>query len=216
MARAWQVLDRASTRDGVLELRQRAADDFLITQDGRVLMSSAARRSEEALGRLGVLGLESGARVLIGGLGMACTLRAALDALPERAEVVVAELHEPVVRWCRGPLAALTSGAVDDPRVRVELGDVAQVIPAGAPWHAILLDLFEGPAPSTRSRSDPHFGEAALRRCYAALTPGGRLLIWSEDPDPGFERRLAGVGFTVGRERPGRGGRRHVVYRATR
>lgn len=216
MARPWTVLDRVPTRDGELELRQRADDDFLITQDGRVLMSSAARRSEEALGRLGVEGMPPGASVLIGGLGMGCTLRAALDALPAEGRIVVAELHPCIVGWCRGPLAALTEGAVADPRVRVRLGDVAAAIPEGAPWDAILLDLFVGPAPGAPSRSDPHFGEAALRQTHRALAPGGRLSIWSEDPDPAFERRLAGVGFAVERERPGRGGRRHVVYRASR
>ncbi len=200
----------------MLELRQRADDDFLITQDGRVLMSSAARRSEEALGRLGVEGLTPGARVLIGGLGMGCTLRAALDALPPRGGIVVAELHEPVVRWCRGPLAPLTAAAVDDPRVRVELGDVAAAIPKGAPWDAILLDLFVGPAPGAVSGDDPHFGTRALRQTHQALAPGGRLLIWSEDPDPAFDRRLVAAGFAVRRERPGRGGRRHVVYIASR
>jgi tRNA U34 5-methylaminomethyl-2-thiouridine-forming methyltransferase MnmC len=36
--------------------------------------------------------------------------------------------------------------------------------------------------------------------------------VWSEDPDKGFEKRLKAAGFSVDRQRPGRGGRRHVVY----
>jgi len=45
-----------------------------------------------------------------------------------------------------------------------------------------------------------------------ALQPGGVFAVWSEDPDRAFERRLAEAGFTFARQRPGRGGRRHVVY----
>ncbi len=217
MSRPWQLLARADTSSGVLELRQRGEADFLISQEGRILMSSAARRSEEALGRMAVrVAAMPRPRVLIGGLGMGCTLRAALDVLPEDACVVVAELHEVVIDWCRGPLAALTEGAVLDPRVRVEVGDVARAVEAGAPWQAILLDLFEGPAPGERSRRHPHYGEAPLARCYRALSPGGVLGVWCEDPVPSFERRLARVGFRVSHERPGRGGRRHAVVVAER
>ena len=47
--------------------------------------------------------------MLVGGLGMGFTLRAALDLLPSTATVVVSELLEAVVEWNRGPLGALTS-----------------------------------------------------------------------------------------------------------
>ncbi len=215
MAKAWQVLERAETSDGLLELRQRDEGDFLITQDGRVLMNSRAQRSEEALGELGASGLQAAEpRVLVAGLGMGCTLGSALAVLPASAEVVVAELHEPVVDWCRGALASLTGGAVQDSRVRVELGDVKGPIRQGG-WDAILLDLFEGPTPGPRSKSHPHYGDAALALCYKALNPGGRLAIWSEDPDPSFRDRLERAGFGVEMPRPGRA-RRHVIYVATR
>ena len=100
-------------------------------------------------------------RVLIGGLGMGYTLRAALDQLPPAAEVTVVELNPVVVEWCRGPLAALTDDAVADRRVRVEIGDVAGAI-AGArrgELDAILLDLYEGPRPLP-----PHASGSPVRR----------------------------------------------------
>jgi spermidine synthase len=155
--------------------------------------------------------------VLIGGLGMACTLRAALDALPAGAAVVVAELHETIVRWCRGPLAGLSGGAVDDPRVEVRVGDVAEAIraaaaPSGPRFDAVMLDLYEGPYPAAQPTAHPHYGPAALARTRAALAPGGVFAVWSEEPDARFERALAAAGFAVRRERPGRGGRRHAVY----
>ncbi len=223
MSRAWETLQQATTADGVLELRRRGPDDFLITVDGRVLMNSRANRSELALGERAASAIAGRRRpgVLIGGLGMACTLRAILDALADDARVVVAELHEAMVAWCRGPLAQLNGEAMDDPRVSVRIGDVAAAIRDAAegripPFDAVVLDLYEGPAPGGRSRRDPHFGEAALATTRAALSEGGLLAIWAEDPDPAFERRLRDAGFAPRHERPGRGGRRHVIYLATR
>lgn len=216
MPRPFTTLSTVSTPAGPLELRQRGQADFLITIAGRVLMTSAARRSEEALATLacGKLGALPAPRVLIGGLGMGYTLRAALDVLPPGARVVVAELNAAVEAWCRGPLAVLTGGAVLDPRVSVEIADVADRIaaaPAGG-LDAILLDLYEGPQEVARRPADPFYGEAALRRARAALSPAGVLAIWSEEPSAPFARRLAGVGFEVETHRAGRGGRSHVIY----
>ena len=54
MALPWKTLDRfASENEGILELRQRGAGDYLITLGPQVLMNSKAQRSEIALGRLG-------------------------------------------------------------------------------------------------------------------------------------------------------------------
>ena len=108
MSRAWHTLDRWQSPDGLLELRQRDVDDFLICVDGRVLMNSRASRSEEDLGLRTCAGLREGSRILVGGLGMGFTLRAILDVLPPESEVHVAELYSIVADWCRGPLAALS------------------------------------------------------------------------------------------------------------
>jgi len=151
--------------------------------------------------------------VLIGGLGMGFTLRAALDALPRRARVVVAEINQAVVRWCRGPLAGLTGNALEDPRASVVMEDVARVIERGG-FDAIVLDLYEGPRQATQAAEDPFYGPQALRRTRESLTPGGVFAVWSEDPDPAFEKRLRTAGFVVERRKPGKGGPRHVVYLA--
>ena len=128
VSKAWQTLDRRDGPDGVLELRQRDTDDFLICLDGRVLMNSRASRSEEELGVKTCAGLGVGARVLVAGLGMGFTLRAVLDSLPAESQVTVTELHPIVAQWCRGPLAALSGAALDDPRVILRVGDVADPI----------------------------------------------------------------------------------------
>lgn len=216
MARAWQTLATVPTAEGALDLRQRGDDEFLITIAGRVLMTSAARRSEEALATLacGHLSGRPAPRMLIGGLGMGYTLAAALGALPVKAQVVVAELNREVLAWCRGPLAGLTGGAVADPRVRVEVADVSRLItksPPGA-YDAIVLDLYEGPHAATQKANDPFYGAAALARSRAALAPGGVLAIWSEDPDPPFPARFTAAGFAVTTHRVSGGGRTHIVY----
>ena len=212
----WNTLAAVATAEGTLELRRRGDGAFLIVIAGRVLMTSNDRRSEQALASLACQGLTAPRpRVLIGGLGMGYTVRAALDALPAAAEVVVAELTPEIEAWCRGPLAPLTGAALDDPRVRVVIGDVARVI-ADAPrgrYDAILLDLYEGPHAATQRTDDPFYGKAALAASRAALAAGGVLAVWSEDPDDAFARRLATAGFEVEVRRLGKP-RRHVVYLA--
>ncbi len=219
MAQPWQTIDKVDTADGVLELRRRGERDFLILINNRVLMNSSANRSEIVLGERAckIVAGRSAPRVLIGGLGMGLTLRAALDALPASARVVVAELNPVAVKWCRGPLAELTKCAVDDPRAAIVIDDVSAMIAQAAKtgaerFDAIILDLYEGPGASSDSVLDPFYGSRALKTTEAALSPGGVFAIWGEKPDAAFEKRLAAAGFTVDRQRPGRGGLRHVVY----
>jgi spermidine synthase len=219
MAQPWMTLDKVETTDGVLELRKRGDRDFMILINNRVLMNSSANRSEIVLGELacGKVASRHRPRVLIGGLGMGLTLKAALDSLPSTAQVIVSELNPVIVAWCRGPLAELTKQAVDDPRVTVVIDDVAAVIaraaqPGGVPFDAILLDLYEGPGASRNALHDPFYGSRALKTTAAALSSGGVFAVWGENPDASFEKRLAAEGFIVNRARPGRGGLRHVVY----
>ncbi|SHJ72374.1 Spermine/spermidine synthase [Malonomonas rubra DSM 5091] len=217
MAIPWQVLDRFETDDeGVLELRKRGKGDFLITVGSQILMNSKAQRSEMALGKLGCRKLKNypNPRVLVGGLGMAITLRAVLDELPENAEVVVAELNAKIHQWCLGPLAELTDGAAADPRVNVAIGDVAELVktsPAES-FDAIIYDLYRGPGPQTDKRNDPLYGSRAIEQCRSALKKNGVFAIWGENPDTGFESRLTAAGFAVQCERPGKGGYRHAVW----
>jgi spermidine synthase len=223
MAKPWKTIESIDTEEGVLELRQRDERDFLITVGGLVLMNSMANRSEVVLGQLGCKHLKDHPepRVLVGGLGMGCTLRAVLDSLPATAEVVVAELNPVVLEWCRGPLADLTSGAAKDPRVNVEISDVADLVRNTAKgddakkFDAIVFDLYKGPHYRTDKLKDSLYGSRAIENARSALKPGGVFSIWGENYDDGFDKRLRTAGFTVRHERPGRGGFRHVVFVAT-
>ena len=221
MALPWKVLDQFTTEDeGILELRQRGEGDFLITLGSQILMNSKAQRSEIALGKLSCHKLKNhpNPRVLVGGLGMGITLRAVLDTLPDTAHVVVAELNPKIHEWCLGFLTELTGGAASDPRVAVEIADVAELIHTAPEesFDAIILDLYRGPHPQTDQHNDPIYGNRAITSSRAALKPGGIFAIWGENPDTGFEKRLTSGGFKVHCERPGKGGYRHAVWIATK
>jgi spermidine synthase len=215
MAAPWHTVAIVGTDEGPLELRRRG-DDWLMLIDGRVLMNSFSRASEEQLARMAVDRLEGqpARRVLVAGLGMGFTLRALLDAVDRTTQVVVAELNPVVVEWCRGPLAPATNEALRDPRVRVEIADVATVIADARPgtFDLVLLDLYEGPNSATQACDDPFYSEAALARTHRALAPGSVLGVWSEDADAPFARRFAAARFAVAKHAIGSGGRRHVVY----
>ena len=222
MAKPWEIIESVSTSDGMLELRQRGERDFLIMVGNQVLMNSLSNRSEVVLGRLGCSHLKShtNPRVLVGGLGMGFTLRAVLDALPTTASVIVAELNPIILNWCRGPLAGLTDSAASDPRVLIEIGDVADIIKQSAAqksearFDAIVLDLYRGPHARTDHLNDPLYGSRAIDTMRSTLSPHGMLAVWGEQYDQGFFNRLCQAGFTVTFEKPGRGGLRHAVFLA--
>jgi spermidine synthase len=222
MAQPWKTIESIATNEGLLELRQRGERDFIITIGSQILMNSLANRSEVALGQLGCGHLQGSEapRVLVGGLGMGFTLKAVLETVPKGAQVVVAELNRTVYDWCRGPLAALTENAVTDPRVTVEICDVARLIHRSAVdggesrFNAIVLDLYRGPHAKTNGSDDPLYGSRAIENMRAALKPGGTVAVWGENYDERFDKRLQNGGFTVTTDRPGRGGLRHVVFLA--
>lgn len=222
MAQPWKTIESIITEEGPLELRQRGDRDFLIMIGNQVLMNSMANRSEIVLGQQGCGHLKNSAapKVLVGGLGMGFTLRAVLDSLPDTARVVVAELNPVVPKWCQGPLAMLTEAAVSDPRVTVEIGDVADLIRRSAVnngenrFDAIVLDLYRGPHPRTDALNDPLYGNIAIQNAKTALKPDGVLAVWGENHDEAFVKRLQSAGFLVTTARPGRGGLRHAVFLA--
>jgi spermidine synthase len=201
----------------------RRDDDYTIVLGGNELMSSRVSGSEEALAVMTCARLKDGAsaHLLIGGYGMGFTLRAALAALGPRARLTVVELVSEIIDWARGPMATLTAGCLDDPRVDLIAGDVVDAIGAAAKrYDAILLDVDNGPDGLTRAGNDQIYSMNGLGLAKAALKPGGILAIWSAAPDAKFARRLEHVGFKVEevsvRARSNGKGARHVIWFATR
>lgn len=214
----WRTLATAEVpgESQPLVLLQRG-DEFIVRRGAVALMGSGMHASEDRLAAAGcaTIATRSHPRVLVGGLGMGFTLAAALRALPDSAEVVVAELIPAVVEWNRGPLAPLAGHPLADARVCVAIGDVREVIAQSEPWDAILLDVDNGPDGFTRRDNAALYASEGLRAMHARLTDRGVLAVWSVAPDAAFARRFAGAGFTVTEEtvraRPGKGAR-HTLW----
>ncbi len=178
----------------------RRGGDFTIALGGNELMNSRMSGSEEALAEMSCDRLRGRAapRLLIGGYGMGFTLRAALARLGPDAHVTVAELVPEIIDWARGPMAVLTVGGLDDPRVELRITDVSGVIGGAAQeYDAILLDVDNGPDGLTREGNDRIYSMPGLDRARRALRPGGILAVWSAHPDVRFSRRLKEAGFAV-------------------
>jgi spermidine synthase len=217
----WEVLGRTRTPDGTELTLTRHTSEYVILADGQGLMSSRMHGSEEALATLGCRRARTLTRpcVLVGGLGMGFTLRAALDFLPPDAQLLVAELVPAVVEWNRGPLGPLAQHPLDDPRVRVEEADVAAVLRAHpGRFDAVLLDVDNGPAAFTAASNASLYDVQGVAAARGALRPDGVLAVWSARDDRAYERRLRAAGFQVQREhvrsRLKRGGSRHTILLA--
>lgn len=201
----------------------RRGGDFMIVLERNELMSTRMSGSEVALGTMTCERLRGhpAPHLLIGGYGMGFTLRAVLGLLGPDARVTVAELVPGIIEWARGPMAAMTDGCLDDPRVTLAMGDVAEAIRAGVGrYDAIMLDVDNGPDGLTRPANDGIYTPGALAEARRALRPGGVLAIWSAGADAAFTRRLGQAGFAVDevrvKARDNGKGPTHVIWFARR
>jgi spermidine synthase len=218
-----ELLGTAQVPGGQLLSLYRRGRDFMIVLDRNELMSSRMSGSEEALANLTIdrLGGRAAPHLLIGGYGMGFTLRAALARLGVDARVTVAELVPEIIDWARGPMAELMAGCLDDPRVTLAMGDVADAIANGSGrYDAILLDVDNGPDGLVRDANDRLYSARGLQVAKAALRPGGVLAVWSAGADAAFTRRLHEAGFAVDevkvRARSNGKGPQHVIWFARR
>lgn len=211
-------LATAHVPDGEEMRLYRHGSNYVIALRNNDLMSTRMSGSEESLATLTIarLGRRDG-QMLIGGYGMGFTLRAALADLGPQAGVTVAELVPEIIDWARGPMAELTAGCLEDPRVTLVKDDVAMLIDAAtAGYDAILLDVDNGPDGLTRRDNDFLYSLRGLQSARTALKPGGILAIWSAHGDPAFTRRLNAAHFQVSevnvRARSNGKGARHVIW----
>lgn len=220
----WKLLDTAKVPGGKDELRlKQRGTEFVIALGDNQLMSNRLSATEQALATIPCDKLRDAEqpRILIGGLGMGFTLRAALKILKPGAHIEVAELVPQVVRWARGPMADIFEGSLDDPRVTIHEKDVGEFIRAATQvYDAILLDVDNGPEGLSREANDALYGEEGLRAAFTALRQGGVLAIWSSAPHAEFSARLRRTKFAVRdipvRAKGPRGGAQHLIWMATR
>jgi spermidine synthase len=216
----WRTLDRALTSDGSELALARRDRQFAIRVDGQILMNSDSHGSEEKLAEHGCAGLRAKprARVLIGGLGMGFTARAALDRLGADARIDVAELVGAVVKWNRDLIGHLAGAPLLDPRLRVVEGDVADTIErTRGGYDAILLDVDNGPEALSSYRNKRLYTREGLEHARRALRPNGVLALWSAFEARPFTARLGESGFDVDVKRVrahGAASHRHVLWLA--
>lgn len=216
----WQLLDTTTVPGDGQEMRlYQRGTEYSIRVGAYELMNSRVHGSEDALASLVCerLGDVARVRILVGGLGMGFTLAAVLQHVGRASEVVVAELVPAVVAWHRGPLAAVSKGALDDPRVVIREIDVGAVIRAERnAFDAILLDVDNGPAGLTSVLNDRLYSSAGLRAAHDALRPSGILAVWSAGADAAFTKRLRQAGFETEevpvRGRGAKGGSRYLIW----
>ena len=211
-----QRVGQAKTPDGTeLELFEHDGHHEIVAGK-RALMASRQHNSEEELAQHVCEGLEPGALVLIGGLGLGFTLRTALDLLPERGRAIQVELLDAVVEWNLGPAGAHAGDPLKDSRVKLIRGDVAKVLQRyGGALSALMLDIDNGPAPMVDRQNQALYGRAGIRLVWEALRPGGRVAYWCSNEEPEFASALGRGGFEVTKHRsyarPRRKGTRHQI-----
>jgi len=219
----WTLLGTANipNNGGVLKLTRRD-NDFSIHLTGvrGELMNSRMYSSELALAELGCAHIQDmeKTKVLVGGMGMGFTLAAALKATAISSQIVVAELVPEVIEWNKGPLGECAGRPLDDDRVEVYIGDVAELfIIRQATYNAVLLDVDNGPEGFTQADNNDLYSIESLQAIRDTLHPGGVLAIWSAWHDPKFIKQLKKAGYKVKdktvRAHKGKGSR-HTIYLA--
>jgi spermidine synthase len=192
----FQELAYAKTPLGELSLRRRrilaleGQEVYEIKLGEQFLMSSLFHEVEEALARLGLAELGQGPLdVVVGGLGLGYTARAALQNPAVRSLVVIDFLPE-VIEWHRRGLVPLGPELLADERCRLIQGDFfalatsAAIDPEspGRRFHAVLLDIDHSPRNLLAPQNAAFYEPASLRRLAEHLHPGGVFALWSDDP----------------------------------
>jgi spermidine synthase len=192
----FEELDYQKTELGELILRRRrmlsleGAEVFEIKLGGSFLMSSLFTKVEVALAELALAELQADEfDVVVGGLGLGYTARAALQN-PAVKSVVVIEALPAVIDWHRRGLVPLGAELTSDQRCRFfhgdffRLADSAALDPEnpGKQFHAVLLDIDHSPRALLHPRHGSFYEGQALRRLAAQLHPGGIFAMWSDDP----------------------------------
>ena len=189
------TLATCESPDGGKLLLQEHDGQYYLKVDGVPLMSTTASSSEQQMAELACHQMPKKPRILIGGLGFGFTLKRVLELCPADAVVDVAELLPEIVDWNREHLKAINGELIDDPRVRIHVTDVAELIAkvGNKRYHAILLDVDNSPDALVQHDNARLYDKAGLARTKAALQPKGRAVFWSANQDKGFVRSLQRV-----------------------
>lgn len=192
----FEELDHRDTALGELSLRRRRipslgeGDIYEVKLGEEFLMSSLFHAVEVALATLGLAAVAGDALdVVVGGLGLGYTARAALDE-PRVEALLVIDFLAPVIEWHRAGLVPLGRELTDDPRCRFVHADFfAQVRSPGLDpenparrFHAILLDIDHTPRHVLHPSHAALYAPDGLKNLARHLRPGGIFAMWSDAP----------------------------------
>ena len=196
------ILSRVMTPRGELQLQQRLGSDeqskpvYEIIYNGVFLMASYNELSEKRLATLAIEPLASerqDIRVLVGGLGIGYTLRAALDC--EGVQVVdVVEIEEYIIRWARSFFRELNGYACSDIRVNLiemDLGDY--VLKTEKTYDSIIFDIDNGPTWLSLASNERLYEKSNLRRIKELLGDNGVFTVWAAQKCAAFQQRLEDI-----------------------
>ena len=187
------MLAEADTPRGSLSLRRRG-DVIELRVNGVFVMDTAETGSEEALASLALEAGTAPSRVLIGGLGLGRTLAATL-AVEQVEQVTVVELEPDLVAWLRADVVPGCARLLADPRVRVVVSDVRQVVQTSTSGSVdvVLLDVDNGPDHLVHADNRALYQRDFVHRVADALNDNGVLAVWSMSRAVELEDTLHGV-----------------------
>jgi spermidine synthase len=196
------MLSRVTTPHGELQLqRWRKPDEkgqrlYEVIFNGVFLMATYNELSEKALATLAIEPLASNRqdlRVLIGGLGIGYSLKAALDYDSVQA-VDVVEIEKHIIRWSRSVFSKQNRHACSDSRVRLihmDLGDY--ITQTDKAYDAIILDVDNGPTWLALGSNQRLYEKPALGKFRVLLRDGGIFTVWAAHQSAAFQNRLEQV-----------------------
>ncbi|GAA4426516.1 spermidine synthase [Georgenia halophila] len=185
-----EVLERIDGVCGELVLRRSGAD-FEVIANGMFLMDTRNGESERLLVTAAADAVAGTAAVLIGGLGVGYSLRAALDR-PDVGDVVVVEREPAIIEWSRtGPLTRVHGDALADPRARVVCADVRGWLQrTDERFDVLCLDVDNGPRWTLTDDNQKLYRADGLDLLLSRLRPGGVLAVWGAEADEAFTGAL--------------------------
>jgi spermidine synthase len=201
----------APTRIGEISLRRRLepttkTEVYEVKLGDEYLMSSLFTVAEEELSRLTLAAVPDGPLdVVVGGLGLGYTARAALED-DRISSLIVVEALAPVIDWHRRELLPQAHALITDPRTTLLEGDFFALLRGEAGFdpavperrfHAILVDIDHSPVNVLDSTHADLYTAAGLSRLGRRLHPGGAFGLWSDDPPDEAFRAVLGQVFAT-------------------
>lgn len=200
MSALFEEIDYRQTPLGAISLRRRRLlaldrDVYEVMLGDEHLMSTLFTEGEIALADLGLAQARGEAlEVIVGGLGLGYTARAALDD-PRVARVEVIDAMQAVIDWHRAGLVPLGAGLAADPRCQLTCADffAAMAAPPRRLADAILLDIDHSPRSLLNTGNGAFYTPEGLAGAAAHLKPDGIFALWSDVADAEFDAVMAEV-----------------------